>query len=79
MEWQILLRVESESKWNRTNIFSGGIGIGIESNIIGLESELNWNRHLPELHIIGVCIKPSQTHGLIQTHIAMIQHCMGGS
>ena len=44
--------MELESEWNRTNIFWGGIGIGIELNIIGPESELNRNRPLPELHII---------------------------
>ena len=45
--------MESESEWNRTDIFWGGIGIGIELNITGPESELNRNRVLPELHIIG--------------------------
>ena len=45
-----------ESEWNQTNIFWGGIGIGIELNIIGPESELNRNRLLPELHIIGSCL-----------------------
>ena len=45
--------MESESEWNRTNIFRGGIGIGIELGIVDPESELNWNRLLPELHITG--------------------------
>ncbi len=49
---QILARVELE--WNQINILWGGIGIGVELNIIGLESELNWNRLLPELHIIAM-------------------------
>ncbi len=42
------------------NIFWGGIGIGIELNIIGPESKLNRNRLLPELHIIdpGVILDP---------------------
>ena len=34
-----------------TSIFLDGIGI--ELNSIGPESELNWNRLLPELHISG--------------------------
>ncbi len=49
----IITRVELESGWNQTNIFFGGIGIGIELNFIDPESELNWNRLLPELHIIA--------------------------
>ncbi len=37
---------------NQTNIFWDGMGNRIELNIFGLESKLNWNRILPESHII---------------------------
>ena len=43
-----------ELELNLTCIFKGGIGIGIESKGFGPESELNWNRLLPELHLIGI-------------------------
>ena len=44
--------MELESELNRRLKSHGGIGIELKG--FGPESELNWNRPLPELHITGL-------------------------
>ena len=44
--------VELELELNLAYIFKGGIGIELKG--CGLESEMNWNRLLPELHITAM-------------------------
>ena len=49
-------RMGFEFELNRACIFKGGIGIGPESKGFHLESKLNRNLLLPELHIIGTSL-----------------------